>query len=263
MIFDWFIFAFIGVITGTVAGLLGLGGGLIIVPALLVVFSWQDIAEQHIMQLAVATSLMTITLTSLSSTFTHHKLGNVNWDSVLNLLPSLIIGGFTGAYIATIMASQYLQYCFAIYMILMAMAMWNLDLFTVNERSISTVPTFAVGGLVGGISALVGIGGGSLLVPYFTMMKQSIKRAIGTSSACGFPISVAAIVGFLFFGKEVNLNIAWQTGFIHWQAFLGIISTSIIFAVIGAKLSSHLPIIMLKRVFSFVMMVSAIYLIVR
>lgn len=263
MILDWLVFAFIGVITGTIAGLLGLGGGIVIVPALLIVFSWQGIADQHLMQLAIATSLMTIILTSLSSIFTHHKLGNINWTSVQRLIPSLIIGGFVGAYIATIMTSQYLQYCFAVYMIVMATAMWNFKLFTVNESSVFTVPEFAVGGLVGGVSAMVGIGGGSLLVPYFTIMKQSMKQAVGTSSACGFPISIAAIIGFLFFGKDINLNIQWQTGFIHWQAFLGIISTSVIFAVIGAKLSSLLPIIMLKRIFSLVMLASAIYLMIR
>ncbi|NQY27680.1 MAG: sulfite exporter TauE/SafE family protein [Piscirickettsiaceae bacterium] len=258
---EWFIFALIGVVTGLFAGLLGLGGGLIIVPALLFVFSWQGLAEAHLMHLAVGTSLTTITLTSLSSMYAHQQQLNVNWSLVERLVPGLIIGGFMGAYFATMLTSQFLQQTFALYMLFVAIRMWLPITNYSDELLVNKVTLLGVGGIVGSISALVGIGGGSLLTPYLLMAKQSMQRAIGTSAACGFPISIAAVIGFLLFGQEQNVSNDWQTGFIHWQAFLGIISTSIVFAIIGAQLTQYLPVEILKRLFSVVLIIGGIYLI--
>ncbi len=258
---EWFIFAAIGAVTGLFAGLLGLGGGLIIVPALLYVFSWQGLVEAHIMHIAVGTSLMTITLTSLSSMYAHHKHQNVNWSLVKKLVPSLIVGGFMGAYLATMLTSQFLQYAFALYMVFVAITMWFPFSSHNDERLLNRGTLLGVGGFVGSISALVGIGGGSLLTPYLLMAKQSMKSAIGTSAACGFPISIAAVIGFILFGQGSDVNNGWQTGFIHWQAFLGIISTSIVFAVVGARLTRYLPVKTLKQFFSMVLIVGGIYLI--
>ena len=258
--FEWIIFALIGAVTGLFAGLLGLGGGLIIVPALLLVFSWQGLAEMHLMHFAVGTSLMTITLTSLSSMYAHHQHKNVNWFAVKRLVPGLVIGGFMGAYFATMLASQLLQQIFAFYMMFVVIGMWRPITHFFDERLLNKSILFGVASFIGCISALVGIGGGSLLVPYLLMAKQSIQRAIGTSAACGFPISVAAVIGFLLFGQVQDVTADWQTGFIHWQAFLGIISTSTLFAIFGAKLANNLPVKVLKQLFSLVLLVGAIYL---
>lgn len=258
---EWFIFALIGAVTGLFAGLLGLGGGLIIVPSLLFVFSWQGLAELHLMHSAVGTSLMTITLTSLSSLYAHHQYENVNWLLVKRLALGLAAGGFMGAYLATMLSSQLLQYFFVAYVLFVAISMWQPIFCDIaDERLLSHTALLSAGSFIGSISALVGIGGGSLLVPYLLMAKQSMKRAIGTSAACGFPISVAAVIGFLLFGQTQNVSSEWQTGFIHWQAFLGIISTSTIFALVGAKLANHLPVTILKRLFALVLLVGAIYL---
>ena len=109
---------------------------------------------------------------------------------------------------------------------------------------------------------MIVIGSLFLVVPYLLMAKQSMKRAIGTSAACGFPISVAAVIGFLLFGQTQDAS-NWQTGFIHWQAFLGIISTSTLFALVGAKLTNYLPVTILKRLFALVLLVGAIYLLLH
>lgn len=261
---EWFIFASIGAVTGLFAGLLGLGGGLIIVPSLLFVFSWQGLAESHLMHIAVGTSLMTITLTSLSSLYAHHQYENVNWLLVKRLALGLIVGGFMGAYFATMMTSQLLQYFFVSYMFFVAISMWHpLSRNITNERLLNHAVLFGAGSFIGSISALVGIGGGSLLVPYLLAAKQSMKRAIGTSAACGFPISVAAVMGFLLFGQPQDMTMDWQTGFIHWQAFLGIISTSTLFALVGAKLANHMPVTILKRLFALVLLVGAVYLLLH
>lgn len=259
--FEWGIFALIGVFAGIFAGLLGLGGGLIIVPALLIVFSWQDLPVMQLMHVAIGTSLMTITITSLSSMYAHHQHKNINWKVVISLSPGLILGGFSGAFFATMLTSVLLQNCFAIYVFLVAIRMWLPISPSVDERLLNKPILWGVGTIIGSVSALVGIGGGSLVVPYLVLAKQSIQRAIGSSAACGFPISVAAVVGFLVFGQnhDVVTN-TWQTGFIHWQAFLGIISTSTLFSIIGARLVKRLPVVILKRTFSLVLLVIGIFL---
>lgn len=258
---EWLIFALMGAFTGIFAGLLGLGGGLIIVPALLFVFNWQGLPALYLTHIAISTSLMTITITSLSSTYAHHHDNHVDWLLVKQLSPGLIMGGLTGALVAAILSSSLLQQCVAIYAFAMAIKLWRPAVFIVNMPLLDKVPLFGFAALAGSISALVGVGGGSLIVPYLVMAKQSIRRAIGTSAACGFPISVAAVIGFVSFGPTQEIsNTRWQTGLIHWQAFLGIISTSILFSFLAAKLVKHLPVNVLRRLFSFILLVVAGYL---
>ena len=261
---EWIVFALIGVIAGVFSGLLGLGGGLIIVPALLAVFSWQGLPESQLMHIAIGTSLMTITVTSLSSMYAHQQHNNINWEVVRRLSPGLVIGAIFGAGVATLLSSTLLQQIFAIYVFAVAVRMWVPMLPSV-ETSLLNKPKLIVFSIAAGsFSAIVGIGGGSLVVPYLMMAKQSIQRAIGSSAACGFPISVAAVIGFMVFGQdqEISHN-AWQTGFINWQAFLGIISTSALFSIIGAKLVNHLPVIILKRIFSLVLLLVVISLFIQ
>ncbi|RKZ83295.1 MAG: sulfite exporter TauE/SafE family protein [Gammaproteobacteria bacterium] len=260
---EWIVFALIGVMAGLFSGLLGLGGGLIIVPTLLAVFSWQALPESQLMHMAVGTSLMTITVTSLSSMYAHHQHKNINWDVVRRLSPGLIIGAILGAGLATLLSSTLLQQVFAIYVFVIAVRMWlpmlpSGDTYLLNK---SILIVFSI--IAGTFSALVGIGGGSLVVPYLVMAKQSIYRAIGSSVACGFPISVAAVIGFMIFGQNQDVSDkAWQTGFIQWKAFLGIISTSTLFSIWGAKLAKHLPVTILKRIFSLVLLCVVISLFV-
>ena len=257
---EWLIFMLVGVISGLLSGLLGLGGGLIAVPSLLFIFSWQGMAEAELMRVAIATSLMMIVCTSLVSTYTHHRFFNVNWLIVKRMAAGLAIGGFLGAYLVSILASQLLKVIFAGYMLFVAVSIWQRQLpcYT-NQRLLTNWPLVMIAHLIGAISALVGIGGGSLTVPYLLATNQSMSRAIGTSAACGFPIAVAAAVNFLLFGKTDNAVSPWQIGFIHWQACLAMVSGSIIFVIIGAKLVNHLPVVVLKRLFSLALLLGSGY----
>jgi len=259
---EWLVFALIGAITGIFSGLLGLGGGLIVVPSLMAVFTWQALADVHLMHIAVGTSLMTITVTSLSSSYAHHKYQHINWPLFRALTPSLVIGGGLGAYLATLFTSDLLQRCFAVYVFFVAVKMW-FPLLPMGREQLLNKKLLSVFGVVaGGISALVGIGGGSLIVPYLMMAKKPMQNAIGTSAACGFPISLAAVTGFMIFGPASDLtNNQWLVGQIHWQAFLGIISTSTLFSILGAKLTKTLPVEVLKRIFSVILLIVAVYLI--
>lgn len=258
---EWLVFALIGVFTGIFAGLLGLGGGLIIVPSLLLVFSWQGLPPAYLIHMAIGTSLMTITVTSLPSMYAHHQDHHIDWQLVKRLSPGLVMGSFVGAWVATVLSSSLLQQFFALYAFMIAIRMWWPIVPAVETDLLNRTPLLGFSTLTGCISALVGIGGGSLVVPYLVMAKQSIRKAIGTSAACGFPISVAAVVGFIMFGQTQEISkIVWQTGFIHWQAFLGIIATSTLFSFLGAKLVKVLPVMILKRIFSLILLMVAIYL---
>jgi uncharacterized protein len=262
--FEWILFALIGVIAGLFSGLLGLGGGLVIVPALLAVFSWQNLPESQLMHMAIGTSLMTITVTSLSSMYAHHQHNNINWDIVRRLSPGLVIGALFGAGIATLLSNILLQQIFAVYIFSVAVRMWFPMLPSVDTCLLNKLVLIVFSIVVGTISSIVGIGGGSLVVPYLVMAQQSIQRAIGSSAACGFPISVAAVIGFIFFGQDQEIsNKVWQTGFIHWQAFLGIVSTSTLFSIIGVKLVKYLPVTILKRIFSLVLLLVVISLLIQ
>lgn len=260
---EWISFALIGCFAGMSAGLLGLGGGLVIVPSLLLVFNFLGFPSQQIMHIAVATSLMTITVTSLSAMVAHQRHRHINWMVVQTLTPGLILGGIVGAFLATLTSGPILQKCFAVYVLIVAARMWWPVTPSVNQSLLRTPILLTVGNFIGMVSAIIGIGGGSLTVPYLVMAKESIKQAIGTAAACGFPISVAAVTGFVIFGQNnVTINTNWLTGYIHWQAFLGIICTSIIFAPLGANLAKRLPVDTLRQVFSLALLVIAVCLFV-
>lgn len=250
---EWIIFALIGVLSGLSAGLLGLGGGVIIVPALLMVFSWQDVPESQLIHLAISTSLMTIIVTSLASTYAHHQNKNVNWRIVRQLLPGLIIGGFSGAFFATMITGELLQKAFAFYAFIAVVLMWY-RAPPFGDYLLNKPILFVASTITGVTSALVGIGGGSFIVPYLVMAKQPITRAIGSSTACGLPISIAAVIGFFIFSSNVKLSEKIvQTEFIHWQAFFGIISTSMLFSMVGARLAKTIPKQILKKIFSLIL----------
>lgn len=256
---EWIFYIGIGVLAGTSAGLFGLGGGIIVVPALVMVFQWQGMTDSFIMHFAVGTSVMTIIVTSLSSAYSHYRYHHINWYLVRVLTPGLLVGALLGSYFAINVSSRLLQQSFAVFMFFTAIKEWFPSLSIRTATLTNRLPLAGFGTFVGCISALLGIGGGTVIVPYLVAAKQSIKQAIGTSAACGFPISLAAAIGFIYLGIEVSVSDnAWQTGFVDWKAFLGIISTSIIFARIGASLAKRLSGENVQRIFSIVLLLVAV-----
>ncbi|MDQ7072638.1 MAG: sulfite exporter TauE/SafE family protein [Gammaproteobacteria bacterium] len=214
---EWIIFALIGILAGLSSGLLGLGGGIIIVPSLIAVFSWQGLVETQIIHMAIGTSLMTIIITSLSSIYAHHQHQQVDWEIVGRLAPGLIIGGGSGAFLAILLTGDILQKSFAVYVFVVVVLMWYQSPPSIDERLLKKPVLLAVGTLVGALSALLGIGGGSFTVPYLVMAKQRVSNAVGTASACGVIISISAVIGFVIFSSThpaVDEEIL-----IHWQAF--------------------------------------------
>lgn len=261
---EWLSFLFAGVISGLAAGLFGIGGGLIIVPILMIVFSWQGMSPDIAIHVAVGTSLMTITITSLSSMRAHHHYGTVQWPLVARLAPGLVIGSLAGAVIATSLSSHLLQKIFALFAILMAGRMWLPPPQAISPGLLTKWAVSFYGAVTGIISAMVGIGGGTLVVPYLVMAGQDVKKAVGTAAACGFPIAASGVTGFIWMGSQVRgIEADCQTGFVHWQAFIGIIATSVFMAPLGARLARHLPHRKLSRLFSLVLLLVGLILLAR
>jgi len=239
-----------GVLAGITAGLLGLGGGAIIVPILYSIFLMLDIAPGSTMHLAVGTSLATIVFTALSSGFSHYRLGNVQIKTILYLAPGIIIGALTGAAIADVLPTDILKRVFGLFELMIAMQI-GFGFKPAPHRSLPTKTGLAAsGGVIGTISSIIGIGGGSLTVPFLLWCNVTMREAVGTSAACGLPIAIAGVIGFIITGLDNAGLPKWSWGYVYLPAALCILSTSIFFAPIGAKLAHRLPILTLKRIFA-------------
>ncbi|MFI3136666.1 MAG: sulfite exporter TauE/SafE family protein [Methylococcaceae bacterium] len=240
----------LGAFAGFLAGLLGVGGGLVIVPALVGLFSLHGFPPKAIMLMALATSLATIMFTSLASMRAHHRLGAVSWPIVYRLVPGILIGTALGALLADHLETTTLRWLCALYMLTVGVQMalkWQPIMSGIRHTRVLD----SIAGLViGGMSALVGIGGGTLSVPYLVSCQHPMKNAVAISSACGFPIAVAGTLSYALLGWKVPLLPAWSLGYVYLPAFLGIITLSIITAPLGAKLAHKLPAQKLKQIFS-------------
>jgi uncharacterized membrane protein YfcA len=240
----------LGAFAGVLAGLLGVGGGLVIVPVLALLFQRTGMAPPVIMHLAVGTSLATIVFTSLSSIWAHHRRGAVLWPVFARLLPGIIAGALLGALIADRIPSDRLRLVFGLFELTVALQMW-LSLRPSPHRALPGRAGMGMaGGVIGAVSAVVGIGGGTMTVPFLQWCNVPMRQAVATSAACGLPIAVAGAVGFVATGWEEALLPAWSSGYLYWPAFVGIVAASVLFAPLGARLAHRLPAAHLKRFFA-------------
>ena len=253
----FWIFPLIGIPAGLIAGLLGVGGGVILVP-LLVMFGALLIPDANaIPQMAVATSLSTIVFTSVSSIWGHYRHGAVVWPLAVRLSVGIVVGALLGTWLAHRMNPDLLIVLFAGFLALTGLRMTLQWRPPSHERPLSA-STSSLGGLtIGTLSALFGIGGGSLTVPFLVFNGTPMRQAIGTGAACGFPIAVASTVGFVVWGWQQPPLPEYTLGYVVWPATLGIISTSLIAARIGAWCSHRLPVATLKRVFGVLLIIVA------
>jgi uncharacterized membrane protein YfcA len=254
------IYLLLGAFAGTIAGLLGVGGGLIIVPVLVYVFTRQHIDPSIMVHLAVGTSLATIVFTSISSVRAHHRRGAVRWDVFWKLTPGIVMGALLGSLVADWMPAHILRRFFAIFEWLVAMQM----LFGFRPKPGRDLPAtpgmLGVGGVIGGISSIVGIGGGTMTVPYLVWCNLRMQAAVATSSACSLPIAVAGAAGFVLTGWMSPGLPSLSLGFVYLPAFVGIILTSVLFAPVGAWLAHRLPANTLRIFFAIFLSVLGIYM---
>lgn len=238
-----------GAVAGTAAGLLGIGGGVIIVPVLSLVFGAQGVNESIIIKVAVGTSLATIVITAISSIWAHHKRGAVRWPLVKVMSPGVVIGSLVGAWLADIMPAYWLTVGFIIFLVAVS-AQMALGPVGAGRSLPGRTALSGVSSVVGCISALMGIGGGALHVPFMSWCGVPVKQAIATAAAIGFPLALSSSIGFVITGLDETLLPAHSLGYINLPAFAGVVAASILFAPLGAKLAHQLPDKVIKRVFA-------------
>jgi uncharacterized membrane protein YfcA len=251
---DLGIFLLLGLVAGVLAGLLGVGGGLIIVPVLLWLFQSRGFSPAVVMHLAVGTSLATIVITSISSLIAHHLRGAVLWPLVARLTTGIVVGALVGAAIADLFSSIWLQRLFACFVIFIGLKMVSGMQVEARRELPGRGGMFLASSMIGAVSAMTGIGGGSLTVPFLHWNSISIRNAVATSSACGLPIALAGMSGFLIAGLGDAGLPPGSTGFVYWPALPGITIATLLSAPLGARLAHTISAGALQRVFALLLL---------
>jgi uncharacterized membrane protein YfcA len=240
----------LGCFAGVIAGLLGVGGGLIIVPILALLYQMQQFAPEHIMQLAVGTSLATIIFTSLSSSVAHHRRGAVNWPVMLQLSAGIVVGGWLGGVLAVWLGGLLLAGLFGVFELLVAGHMAFGRKPAAHRGPPGALRNSAAGASIGAVSALLGIGGGTLTVPWLVWHNVGMRQAVATSSACGLPIALVGALGFVLAGLGRDGLPAGSTGYVYWPAVAMVSVASVLSAPLGARLAHRLDPRRLRKIFA-------------
>jgi uncharacterized membrane protein YfcA len=249
------IFCAIGAGIGILAGLLGVGGGLVIVPILVFIFNYQGVPPEIIMHLALGTSMASIIFTSISSFMAHHKRGAVQWTIVRRIFIGILTGTFLGSCFASGMSTNFLKIFFVLFLYFISAQL----LFNRRPKPSRELPEsfgmFCTGNIIGFLSSLVGIGGGAISVPFMIWCNVVVHHAIGTSAAIGLPIAIAGTIGYIFNGWGMSELPDYTVGYVYLPALFGIAVTSIMTAPLGVKLAHSLPVNKLKRIFALLLIV--------
>lgn len=244
----WAAYLGIGLVAGFLAGLFGIGGGMVMVPMLAFVFTAKGFAPEHLMHLSLATALATIVFTSISSVRAHHRFGAVEWPIARAMAPGMVAGSFGAALAAGLLPTRLLAIAFTVFLLYAATQM----LFEVRPRAARELPRpaglFGVGTAIGGLSSLLAVGGAFLSIPFLAWCNVPLKRAIGTAAANGFPIAVAGSVGYIVQGLRADGLPAASFGYVYLPAFGFIVVTSMLVAPLGALLMHRLPVRRLRFV---------------
>jgi len=253
--------AALGLGTGFLAGLLGIGGGMLMVPFITIIMGHRGVASDLAVKMAIATSMATIIFTSVSSVRAHHKRGAVRWDIVRRLAPGIVMGSLLGSLgVFALLKGTVLAIFFALFVGFSATQMF-LDRKPKPTRQMpGTAGQLSAGGAIGFISGLVGAGGGFVSVPFMTWCNISIHNAVATSAALGFPIAVANVLGYVVSGQSVQGLPDGSFGYIWLPALAVIAVCSVFTAPLGAKAAHNLPVKKLKRVFASILYLLAAYM---
>ena len=256
----WLIYLLLGAIVGFFAGLLGIGGGLIIVPALTFVFTAQDFPTDRILHLALGTTLATIIFTSATSLYTHNKHAAVNWNIFKYMTPGIVIGTLGGTVLAGTLSNMILRMIFTLFIFYAATNMLlklnskpglkpdsDMDY---HRRFPGKPGFFAAGSIIGAVSSLVAIGGGLLTVPFLTMCNIKFQHAIGTAAAIGFPIAVVGTTGYVLNGLMQPQSLPeYSLGYIYLPALGWLVPASMLTAPIGARTTHSTQTATLRKIF--------------
>jgi uncharacterized protein len=253
--------AALGLVTGFLAGLLGIGGGMLMVPFLSILLTFKGFPQEYVVKMAVATSLATICFTSLSSVRAHHQRGAVLWPVALTLSPGIVVGSLLGTQVAVAMPARALSVLFAVFVAFSATQMF-LNRKPKPARVLPATPgMLGAGALIGAVSAMVGAGGAFISVPFMTWSNVSIHNAVATSAALGFPIALAGTVGYVLAGWGLPQLPPGAIGYIYLPGLVVISIASMLTAPWGARTAHRIDIAPLKKVFaSFLYLIAAYFL---
>src|SRR5919204_2126846 len=246
----WAVYLAIGVAVGFFAGLLGIGGGAVMVPMLVLAFRAQGFASEHVLHIALATSLATIVLTSLSSVRAHHAHDAVDWKIARAMSPGMLAGSFGAGLLAGLIPTRPLAALFTALVFYAATQF----LFDLRPKSTRKLPggagLFAAGALIGALASLLAAGGAFLSIPFLTWCEVPLRRAIGTAAANGFPIALAGTAGYMLHGMRVPGLPAPSIGYVYLPPLALVVATSMLAAPLGARLAHRLPIKQLRTLFA-------------
>lgn len=249
-----------GCFGGFAAGLLGVGGGMILVPFITMVLAARGVPDELVVHMAIATSLGTIMFTSLSSVRAHHKHGAVVWRIVKLLAPGILIGSTVGPWIGKQMNTATLSMFFGVFVAFSATQML-VNKKPAAARDLPKAPgMFAAGGVIGVLAGLVGAGGGFVSVPFMTWCGVRIHNAVATSAALGFPIALAGTLANVVYGWGEPGLPDYSLGFIYVPALLIIVAASVVMAPIGARTAHRMPVRQLQRIFALILYSLAAYM---
>ncbi len=253
-------FVALGAAVGFLAGLLGIGGGMTMVPLLTIAFGRQGFAPDHVVHLAIATATATILFTSISSAREHHRHGAVRWHVVAGMAPGIIAGSLLGPQIVGGLSTAALAAFFGVFVAVSATQM----LLGRKPRPTRELPgrggLFAVGAGIGLVSSMVGAGGAFLSVPFMVACNVSLRNGVATSAALGLPIAAAGTVGFVFAGLHTQGLPPYAIGYVYIPALLAIVAGSVVCAPIGARAAHRWPVARLRRAFAGLLYVLAAYM---
>ena len=240
---------FSGAVAGMLAGLLGIGGGVIIVPIVTLLFEGHGIPHGMAIKLALGTSLATIVVTAVSSIYTHHRKGAVDWGLFRIMGPAVVVGSLAGALLADAIPGDALYVAFIVFLFAISLQM-ALSRVSAHRGLPSAAGLAGTSAVVGVISALMGIGGGAMHVPFLSYCGVPVKRAIATAAAIGLPLAVSATIGYILGGLDESGTPAGSIGYVNLPVFGGVVAASLIFAPLGATLAHRLPDLLLRRLFA-------------
>ena len=253
--------AALGLVTGFLAGLLGVGGGMLIGPFMTLILSAQGVSADLAVKMAIATSMATIMFTSVSSVRAHHQRGAMRWNIVKGLAPGIVLGGaIAGAGVFALLKGTTLAIVFALFVSFSATQMFLDRKPRPGRQMPGTAGQLATGSLIGFLSGLVGAGGGFISVPFMVAHNVAIVNAVATSAALGFPIALANTVGYVVSGTAVAGLPSGALGYVWLPGLVVIASCSVLTAPLGARTAHRLPVDQLKRVFAVLLYSLAAYM---
>jgi uncharacterized protein len=255
------IYLCIGCLAGFLSGMLGIGGGIIVVPGLAFVF--QHTFGSHLMLLfASGSSLMVMIATSASSIVSHHKFNGVDWHILPLLVPGIVLGVICGAMLANFIDVYWVKKFFGIFIILIVLRIFLLKKITSKTHLPRNPWRFLITYIIGLKSGLFGVGGGSIIIPFLTYCGVPMRKASGLSISCTLPIAITGSISFIILGLKQHVNIVHATGYVYWPAVICVALGSVVSAPLGTKLASHINIEMLKKIFGVVLLITGLKLLI-